>query len=451
MRKNLLIGLIVLISLGSLELHSEGAEKTNVTLHGLIQVALQQNLQIKAAKKEWEASVEKIPQVKALPDPVFSYAHFGRSIETRLGPQRNKISLSQQFPLFGKLGLRGEIASQSSAELEQQYHSVKADVVLKVKEAYFSLFLIDRSIRISQEEKEVFMRLSKIAEKKYETGQASQQDALKAQLEISKVTEKLLTLRQVRKAVIAELNVLMNQDTDISLGETKEFVLPEIQAGLEQLFAWAREYRPELRGAQSVIQKNISSLKLTKKNSYPDFRVMLDYIDIGAGTTDHPEDGRNSWMASIGINIPIWRKKLRASEAEATIRIKASEDSYKHMENETLSRIRALYFEVETAREQIDLYKYSLLPQAEQALKASEVGYLTGKVDFLDLLDSERMILMIKNGYFKIFAEFGKSLAKLERLVGKDLLNTHTQEKESGASFTESQTLSTADSLKEED
>jgi outer membrane protein TolC len=148
---------------------------------------------------------------------------------------------------------------------------------------------------------------------------------------------------------------------------------------------------------------------------------MLDYIDIGAGTTDHTEDGRNAWMASVGVEIPLWRKKLRAAEAEAFIRIKASEHLYENLANETLSRIQALYFEMETAKEQIDLYKNTLLPQAEQALKASEIGYLAGKVDFLNLLDSERMILMIKNGYFKVFSEYGKSLAKLGRLVGKDL------------------------------
>jgi outer membrane protein TolC len=175
---------------------------------------------------------------------------------------------------------------------------------------------------------------------------------------------------------------------------------------------------------------------------------MLDYIDIGAGSTSHPEDGRNSWMASVGITIPLWRKKLRASEAEAAIRIKASEDSYKNMENETLSRIRALYFELETAKEQIDLYEFSLLPQAEQTLKASEVGYLAGKVDFLALLDSERMILTIKNGYFKILAELGKSFARLERLVGEDLLKIQT--KKSETSHSQSLHNGTADSLEQE-
>ena len=422
MKKNLLIGLIILIFVGFLELHPEESKDIKTTLEELVQVASQQNLQIQAAKKEWEAALQKIPQAKAFPDPVLSYALFGQSIETRLGPQRNKISLSQKIPFFGKLGLKGKIASQSSDVLEQQYHSVKADVILKVKEAYFSLYLLDRSIRISLEEKEVYRRLSAIATKKYETGQVGQQDALKAQLEISKVTGKLLTYHQVRKAIVAQLNFLLNREIDTPFGETEEFFAPERDVDLERLMGWARENRPELRRAQSVIQKNRESLKLAKKDNYPDFRIVLDYIDIGAGKTAQPDDVRNAWMASIGVNIPLWRKKLRAAEAEATIRIQASEDLYENMENETLSRIRTFYFEMETAREQIDLYKYSLLPQAEQALKASEVGYLAGKVDFLNLLDSERMILMIRNGYFKIISEFGKSLARLERLAGKNLL-----------------------------
>jgi outer membrane protein TolC len=179
--------------------------------------------------------------------------------------------------------------------------------------------------------------------------------------------------------------------------------------------------RPEMRKVRHFIEKNEESLKLAKKNYFPDFKLMVDYIDIGAGTTTNPEDGRNSWMASVGINIPIWRKKLHAAEAEAAVSLKASKDRYKDVENVTLSQVNEFFFEVKTAQEQIELYRYSLLPQAEQTFKASEIGYLTGKVDFLDLLDSERMVLLIKIGYFKTIADFGKSLAQLERAVGKDL------------------------------
>ena len=125
------------------------------------------------------------------------------------------------------------------------------------------------------------------------------------------------------------------------------------------------------------------------------------------------------YAQTVMLGSNVWPRKI---EAEASLNLKSSEDIYKNLENKTLSRVNELFFEVRTNQEQVNLYKYSLLPQAEQALKASEVGYLTGKVDFLNLLDSERMVLLIKTGYFKTLSNLGKSLAKLERIVGKDLV-----------------------------
>jgi outer membrane protein TolC len=425
---NSFLFLILLIFLGStLALFSQDVPKKKMALSELIQEALEQNPQLKAAKNEWQATLEVIPQARSYPDPMLSYSYFGQSIETRLGPQRNKFSLSQKFPFFGKLSLRGKIAESTASIFEEQYKAVRADIVLKVKIAYFSLYWFDRSITINREENEVLKRLAKIAQKKYETGAASQQDVLKAQLEISRITDKILLLEQGRIGVVAQLRSLLNRPPELHLGEAGEFATPELKAGLEDLYEWAKEERPELRKARYLIEKNEKSLKLAKKNYYPDFKIMFDYINIGGGTTDHPEDGRNSWMGSIGINIPLWRNKLKAAEAEKAVKLKASKENYQNIENETLSRINELFFETRTAQDQVELYKYSLLPQAEQSLKASEVGYLAGKVDFLNLLDSERVVLQIKIGYFKAISSWGKSFARLERVVGKDLINKLNQ------------------------
>lgn len=423
MRKKMIAFSVILVFLSSGLLFSQEREGQKTVLSELIHKALEENPRIKAAEKEWRAAQEKVPQAKSLPDPVLGYSYFGQSIETRLGPQRNKVSLSQKFPFFGKLSLKGEIARKGASVLEEQYNAVKIDIVLRVKKAFFSFFWLDKAIRISLEEKEVLKRLAKIAEMKYETGKASQQDVLKAQLEISKVLDKLLIFNQGRRAIIAELNSLLDRPPDSYLGEVEEFEIPELKVELEKLYELAREMRPEMRKARHFIEKNEESLKLAKKNYFPDFKLMVDYIDIGAGTNPtNVEDGRNSWIASVGIDIPIWRKKLHAAEAEAAISLKASEDRYKDVENVTLSQVNEFFFEVKTAQEQVELYRYSLLPQAEQTFKASEIGYLTGKVDFLDLLDSERMVLLVKIGYFKTIADLGKSLARLERVIGKDLM-----------------------------
>jgi outer membrane protein TolC len=417
----LIISLIVIL-FNPIPSFSQEVPKGKAALSELIEEALSQNPQIRAARNEWEAAIKVIPQAKSLPDPMLSYAYFGQRVETRIGPQRNKFSLSQKFPFFGKLSLKGDIAKSAASLFEEQYNVVIADIVLSVKKAYFSLFWFDNALRITNEEKEVLRRLAKIAERKYETGKGNQQDVLKAHLEISRITDKILLLKQGRKGIMAGLNSLLNRAPDSFLGEIEEFKAPELKVELKDLYGWAREFRPELKKARFLIEKNEKSLKLAKKNYFPDFKIMFDYIDIGAGTTTHVKDGRNSWMASIGINIPIWRGKLRASEAEAAIKIEASQEGYKNIENKTLSRVNELFFEVKTASEEVDLYKYSLIPQAEQSLKASEVGYLAGKVDFLNLLDSERILLRIKTGYFKSVADLGKSLAQLERVVGKNLM-----------------------------
>ncbi|MDH4258343.1 MAG: TolC family protein [Candidatus Aminicenantes bacterium] len=422
MRRKLLVSSIILIFLSLTAAFSQEETEEKAVLSEMIQMALSQNPQIKAAEQEWQASLEGIPQAKALPDPVLSYSYFGQSIETRLGPQRNKISLSQKFPFFGKLSLKGEIARSQAWMFESQYRAVKADVELKVKQAFFSLYWLDKSLGISHEEKEVIQRLAGVAQKKYETGQATQQDVLKAQLEISKVMDRILALKQGRKAVVAELNSLLNRPAETHIGAVEEIEVPEFRTELNELYEWAKETRPELRKVQYLIEKNEKGLKLARKNYFPDFQVMVDYIDIGGGTTMSPEDGRNAWMASVGINIPIWRKKLRAGEAEEATKLMASESLHKNIENETLSRVNELFFEVKTAEEQIKLYKFSLLPQAEQSFKASEIGYLTGKVDFLNLLDSERMVLMIKNGYYKAISDLNKSVARLERMIGRNIL-----------------------------
>jgi outer membrane protein TolC len=426
MRKRISIFLMIGLLWGGMSVYPKEESQKKVVLDDLIEKALTQNPVVKASFSEWQSALEKVPQVKSLPDPMLSYARFGQNIETRLGPQRNKISLSQKIPFFGKLSLKGEIAQKGASVLEEQYSRVRADVILKVKEAYYSLYRFDRAIQISNQEKEVLRRLSRIAQKKYETGKASQQDVLKAQLEISRVEDKILTLSQAQKAVKAGLNALLNRSPETPIGEVEEPPLAPFDVDKEGLYQLAEKERPELRRAQRLVVKNEASLKLAKKNYYPDFKLMLDYIDIGAGTTTLPGDGRNAWMGSIGINIPIWRSKLRAAEAEASLQLKASEESYQNMKNQTHSKIDELYHEVKTNEEQIALYKYSLLPQAEQAFKASEVGYLAGKVDFLNLLDSERMVLTVKMGYHKSISDAGKSLARLERIVGQDFLSRGT-------------------------
>jgi outer membrane protein TolC len=419
--------LIALMSMGIGFAHSSAKlSEDDVILSDLIKEALENNPHVMAAYREWQASLEQISQAKGYPDPLLSFAHFGQSIETRLGPQRNKISLSQKIPFFGKLSLKENIATENALIFEVQHTKVVADLILRVKEAFFSLFWFEKAIDLRTGEKEVLGRLAKIAQKKYETGLASQQDVLKAHLEITRLSEKILTLKQGKRTIEAKLNALLDRPTTSTFGRIGGIEEAHLTLSLEELYELARKGRPELKQAQHFILKSEKSIELAKKNNWPDFTLKFEYFDIGAGSTSHPEDGRNAWLGAIGFNIPLWRGKYNAAEAEAALRLTANQKRLEEIKNDTAAQVSEYYEEVKTYRDQLALYKHSLIPQAEQTLKASEVGYLSGKVDFLNLLESERMILQIKIGYFKNLSDLRKSLARLERLVGQDLLMNST-------------------------
>lgn len=425
MKKFLIFLCFGIIVLGGMPIFPE---QVATDLDDLIQIALEQNPKVKAAENLWLAAIEVVPQAKAMPDPMLIYGHFFQSIETRLGPQRNKLSLSQKFPFFGKLSLKGKIAAEQAAVLEEQYNLVRHDVVVSVKEAFYALSWFEEAIEISQSEQEILKRLARVARKKYETGTASQQDALKAQLEISKISDRVLALEQGRRSASIKLATLINQPSDYEFGEMAFPMPAPLHFDLATLFAWAELERPELKKANQQIEKNELQLELTKKNYWPDFNIMVDYIDIGGGTTTMPEDGRNAWMAAVGINIPLWRGKLNASKAQATIRLDASRDIIQDIQNDTQARISELFHEIKMYEEQSSLYQLSLIPQAEQAFKAAEIGYMAGKADFLNILDAERMLLQLKTAYVKLQSDRSKSLARLERVVGRQLSSTNLQQ-----------------------
>lgn len=392
-----------------------------LTLHSAIDLALKSNPRIRAAELVWRSQLETIPQERALPDPQLSFALFGQSIETRLGPQISRFSLSQKFPFFGKLKTKEKIAESHASALQEQFIKMKEDVVLQVKEAFFTLSWYTESIRITRQEKEVLETLARTAVKHYETGRGSQQDILKVQLEISRSINKLLQLKQGKNAATAKLNSLLNLSPENKLDPVLFGQSPPLDVGLPELYIWAEKERPELKIAERVMQKNEIQLTLAKKNYYPDFNLKFDYIMIGGGSTLHTRDGQNAWIGSIGINIPLWRKKLHAGKAQAQVRLNASRANYHSIRNNTKAMINELYLEIKTLEEQAGLFRKTLLPQAEQSVKASEIGYIAGKVDFLNVLDSERTILQLKTGYQKLITDREKSIARLERIVGRAL------------------------------
>jgi len=396
-------------------------DKKTVVLEDLVDEALRTNPRIQTAYNNWKAAEHKVKQVKSLPDPMASYAYFGENIETRVGPQEHKYGLSQKIPLPGRLSLKGKVQAKHADVLREKYESTKREVIKNIKFVYYDIFWVAKAIQITEEEKSILESLEKVARRRYELNLAPQQDVIKAQVELSKLIDKLFLLKRNRKSLVAKLNSILNRPKGTELGSVGKIKPQEFKYNLDQLHKIAQVSRQELLAASLDVEKAEYESSLARLDYYPDFTLGFDYIQVGSGQTTMSNDGQDAWMGRVAVNIPIWFNKLGAQLKEKEAKLEASKKKYQNVESNVAYEVEDLYFKITTYKDIISLYKTALIPQTEQAFAAAKTGYETGKVDFLNWLDSERALLQTRLAYYKTIVDYQKSIAFLERVVGKDL------------------------------
>ncbi len=422
--KLLMIPLFITATLTSISIADDNSDM--LELRWIIDEALRANPGLEATKLRWSASTERILQEMALDDPVLGFTYFGEQVQTRVGEKQAGIMASQKIPFFGKLRLKGEVAKNEAKVYGEKYRTFERVIVAKSKSAFYELYWVHKSISINEESKELLQRFVKIAEVKYSTGRATQQDVLKAQVELSKIVNELINLEQLKETAIARINTLLNRHPDAPLGTPEEVDITELTVSLEGLYEKAKEISPDLSLMKYKIERDKAAYKLAKKQYYPDFTFGLNYTfinDLPSDVMSSPTgEGRDSYTGTLSINVPIFQKRKHdAGVREANARLKSSEMAYRNMENMTLFGVKDYHFKVQTAERLVKLYRNSIIPQAEQSLKAAEIGYQSGNVDFLNLIDSQRVLLDFKLAFYRAVADFGVNLAGLERVVGVEL------------------------------
>ena len=396
----------------------------NSQLDTYIRAALDQNPGVQESLARYRAALQKVPQVTSLPDPMLSYTQFIRNVETRVGPQLQSFMFSQKFPWFGKLDLKGKTVFKAAVALYQLYRARQREVIHQVKTAFYELSYLDRALEINREEQLLLEHYERLAQNRYRTGQGLQHGVVKLQAELTRILNRLKILDQQRESRVARLNTLMNRRPEEPVPLVQEPSLPQVKLDLEELYRLGERNRQELKAVGARIEKNEQAIELARKSFWPDISLGAGFVnvgqrnDLGGLLLPPPDNGKNAFNFSIGLNLPIWRDKYRAEELEATETLIAERRNYLNLRNEMEFSIRDQVIRLQTLLEQIDLFERALIPQAEAVLRSTESAYETGQLRALDLLDSERMLLDIRLINARYYADYLGALSSLERAVG---------------------------------
>jgi len=390
------------------------------------------NAGLKAAFEQWKAAIEEVPQARSLPDPRFTYGHFIEEVETRVGPQRNKLAISQVFPWFGKIEARTRAAGAAAEAARRRYEAKKLELFFEVKDAFHEYVYLARAIEIARENLELIEDFEQVALTKYIGAATGHPDVVRAQVELAQLEDRLRTLEGLRRPIVARLNAVLNRGSTEPPPWPKREQQDAVRIDRRRIKQLLLARNPELQALDFDIESARSRVELAKKNFYPDIGVGVDWIRtddaLMPGTRD---SGKDPVMLTLSLNLPVWRKSYEAAEIQARAIARKTRLEKTQMENTLIARVERVLYDYEDSQRKQKLYGDILVPKAQELIAASESAYQGGTIDFLSLIDAQRTLLNFDLLHERAVTNSRQKLAELEMLVGAELgASAEVQEKQ---------------------
>ena len=373
------------------------------------------NPEIAAAAALAKIYSEKVKQAALPMDPTVQFEVMYADGALGSGAAERNILIRQEFRNPWKYRLQKGAARAES----ESYGSQRADktnkVLAEAREAYYDYALLWKTERVYAENMELLKKFSRIAEARYAVNQGAQSDAIKAQVELSKALNMLITVQQEKETAQARLNTLRNKPPEAPLAEPEEAALKPAPSDYKALEAAALAGNPSLKAMAAKVKAAEQKLSLAKAEYAPDF--MLSWRR--RGSDDPAMNG--TYDVSLGLTVPLWFSRTAAMGREAKAERDMAAAEYEAARNTLLLELKEATVKLNYYARLSELYSGTVLPQAEQSVKAAEAGYQAGKTDFLDLVDANRTLLETKREFYEYSAGYAGWLGRIRSLTGEGL------------------------------
>ncbi len=383
-------------------------------LHGL----MQNNPEIQSARARFEAATKRPSQVGALPEPTASYTNFGVGHPfSRLNGSDfayQGLGVSQDLPFPGKLGLASEQAKRESEREEQNYRAVVLEVTSRLKVAWYEWLAFQKAIEVTRRNRDLLGRFEEIARNRYTVGKGLQQDVLKAQFEVSSIEQQLIMFDEKRQRAEAEIASMLAVPA-VNLRSTAEIKPSAFSPSLEDLLKLAKD-SPRVLAEQKMVDASAVGINRSLKDFRPDFGVDLQWQHTGSNFPDY-------YMATARVKIPIYyARKQRYALEESYSRLAAAKQNYRSAQQQAAFRVKDQYLTIQSSERILQLFKTTLLPQAQLTVDAATAAYQVGGTDFLSVESNLTNLIILERQYYDEVARHEEAIARLEPIVGRELV-----------------------------
>jgi outer membrane protein TolC len=349
-------------------------------LHEYLLFAMLNNPSVEARYYDWAASIERITTERSLPDPRLTFeSDIADSIMTLMP------GLMMDFPGPGKLKAAGGVAVAESSATYFVFEQEVLRTANAVKTAYYRLAFLQQRIAIEHETRQLVESLEELARQQNAAGKVTLQDVLRAQIEHERLRTEIENLEDSRSTLVAELKAalgLQASDADPPIPQTFEQSGGEPDA--DQIWILAQERNPAIQRMRAEVTQAQASLELARKAGVPDFSLGVE-ADVKASPV--------MVRPSASVSLPIWRDKIAAEIATAQARKSSAEARLDAEQISVATELATMLYMYRESMRTIALYGDRIIPKTNQSLEAARTGYVSGKSDFLDVIDAQRSVL----------------------------------------------------------
>ena len=392
------------------------------TLDDYFKIAVENNPGLLSQYREFEAALQQVPQISSLPDPSLSVSAFGQMVETRVGPQQARFSLSQMFPWFGTLKAQGDAAALMAESKYQDFLNSRNKLYYELSRVYYPLYEL-RELRILEERNvEILESFKTISNSKFKNGNGTLVDVLRADIMLKEAKTSLEILRKKEKPLLVGFNALLNRneidpviikDTIVLNQIPSDYLIDSITPGHPQIMALELKEKAGQASEQAAIKKGLPNLGIGL-----DYIMVGDRTDIPPGGIVPPDNGRDAIMPMVTISLPIFRGKYKAAVKEARL----MQESYSYLKREMENTLNVEYemalYEITQQTDLISLFDQQR-KESEQILNLLLKSYGNSGKDFEEVLRMQQQILNYDKLKVTALTQYSIAKAKLEYITAK--------------------------------